>query len=247
MPVFGLGMLGGAWLVLHVFGPAPAWLAPAMLLVAVAVAWRGRWLAAGLGFGLTLAAVALDQGLAQRLEPALDGQRLVLVGVVDDLPRREQRRVVLTLRLEQPAELRGRLRLSWFEGQELPAPGERWRFAAKVQRPRGLLNTGSSSRESWLLRQGITVTGYASGTAAGQRLDAAADRLLRWRGRAASHIQEIVGDAESAAVLTAITLGFRGGLDAGTREALAATGTGHLLAISGLHVGLVAGAGGFAA
>jgi competence protein ComEC len=247
MPVVGLGMLGGAWLVLHVFAPLPAWLAPGMLLVAVAAACRGRWLLAGLGFGITLAAVALDQGLAQRLDPALDGQRLALVGVVDDLPRREQRRVVVTLRLEQPAGLRGRLRLSWYEAHALPAPGERWRFEAKVQRPRGLLNTGSSSREAWLLRQGITVTGYASGDAAGQRLDVAADRLLRWRGRAASRIDEIVGDPEAAAVLTAITLGFRGGLDAGTRDALAATGTGHLLAISGLHVGLVAGAGGFAA
>ena len=247
MPALGCGMLGGAWLVLHVLGPSPGWLVPGMLLAAVAAAWRGRWLAAGLGFGAMLAAVALEQGLAQRLDPALDGQRLVLTGVVDDLPRLEQRRVVLTLRLEQPAELRGRARLSWYEGQGVPAPGERWRFEAKVQRPRGLLNTGSSSREAWLLRQGITVTGYASGAAAGRRLDAAADQLLRWRGRAARHIAHVVGDAEAAAVLTAITLGFRGGLDAGTREALAATGTGHLLAISGLHVGLVAGAGGFAA
>lgn len=247
MPALGMGMLGGAWLVLHVFTPLPGWLGPGVLVAAVTVAWRGRWLVAGLGFGVALTAIALGQGLAQRLDPALDGQRLELVGVVDDLPRQEQRRVVLTLRLEHPAELRGRVRLSWYEAQRVPAPGERWRFAAKVQRPRGLLNTGSGSREAWLLRQGITVTGYASGDAAGQRLDVTADWLLRWRGRAASRIQDTVGDAAAAAVLTAITLGFRGGLDAGTRDALAATGTGHLLAISGLHVGLVAGAGGFAA
>jgi competence protein ComEC len=247
MPAFGLGMLAGAWLDLHVIGLLPSWLLVALLLLAAGAAWRGRWLVAGTSLGVMLAAVALAQGLAQRLDPALDGGRLVVVGVVDDLPRSEQRRVVLTLRVEAPAELRGRLRLSWYEGQALPAPGERWRFAAKVQRPRGLLNSGSSSREAWLLRQGISATGYASGAAAGQRLDANADRLLRWRGEAAARISAVVPDPVAAAVLTAITLGFRGGLDAATRDALAATGTGHLLAISGLHVGLVAGAGGFAA
>jgi competence protein ComEC len=246
MPVFGLGMLAGSWLALHVLGALFPWIIGTLLLSAVASAWRGRWLLAGIGCGAALAALALAQGLAQRLDPALDGERVVVVGVVDDLPRREARRVVLTLRLEAPEGLRGRLRLSWYEGHELPAPGERWRFAAKVQRPRGLLNTGSSSREAWLLRQGISVTGYASGQGAGQRLDTAADRLLRWRGEAASRIREVVPDPAAAAVLTAITLGFRGGLDPGTRDALAATGTGHLLAISGLHVGLVAGAGGFA-
>ena len=247
MPALGMGMLAGAWLALHVFGVLHGWFVAALLLAALGTAWRGLWLAAGIAFGMAWAAVALAQGLAERLEPALDGQRIVVVGVVDELPRREQRRVVLMLRLEAPEGLRGRLRLSWYEGDALPAPGERWRFEAKVQRPRGLLNTGSGSREAWLLRQGVSAIGYASGAAAGHRIDAGADRLLHWRGRAAQRIRDTVADPVAAAVLTAITLGFRGGLDPAAREALAATGTGHLLAISGLHVGLVAGAGGFAA
>ena len=47
-------------------------------------------------------------------------------------------------------------------------------------------------------------------------------------------------DDPARAVLVALATGDRSGLDAGTRRAFVATGTSHLMAISGLHVGLVA-------
>jgi len=242
--VFGLGMLLGSWIALAFSVPPPLALCAAMAAAAVAGLWRGKLLLAGVALGFALAAFELGAVLADRLDPALDGNHFELSGIIDDLPRREARRVVLTLRTESPATLPGRLRISWYEPGAMPAPGERWRFRAKLQRPRGLVNTGSHSREAWLARQRIGATGYASGAEAAARLDEAADRLLALRGSSARHIDRVTGNARAAAVLTAITVGFRGGLDAGTRDVLAATGTGHLLAISGLHVGLAAAAGG---
>lgn len=237
-------MLAGAWLALR--AGAPGWLAWVALALAAALLWRGRWLRGGVALGCGLALATLAGALDDRLEPALDGTRHEVVGVVADLAREEGRRVVILLRVEAPEHLPRRIRLSWYETDAVPRPGERWRFHAKLQRPRGLVNTGSSAREAWLLRQRIGATGYASGPAAGARLEQGADRLLQWRGAAAERIRAVVPDPAAAAVLVAITLGFRGGLDVATREALAATGTGHLLAISGLHVGLVAGAGALA-
>jgi competence protein ComEC len=244
MLALGLGMLAGAWLALR-FGVAP----PAALCLAAAVAGtaalvRGHLLTAGLAAGFALAGAALGQALADRLDPALDGTHVEFVGIVEDLPRHEARRLVITMRIESPAGLPRRARIAWYEPTGEPRPGERWRFRAKLQRPRGVVNSGSASREGWLLRQRIGATGYASAAAGGERLAGGADRLLAVRGRSAARIASAVGEPRAVAVLTAITLGFRGGLDAQTREALVATGTGHLLAISGLHVGLAAAAGG---
>lgn len=241
----GAGLLGGAWLVTGAATALPVGLLAASAGLTCLLLWRGCILLGGVAAGVTLAGMAVVLGLADRLAPELDGQVLDFVGIIEELPRPEPRRLVLTLRVESPQALPGRVRISWYEPTALPQPGERWRFRAKLQRPRGLVNTGSASREAWLLRQGIGATGYASGPTAGERLAEGADRVLDLRGRSAARIAEVVPDPRAAAVLTAITLGFRGGLDRDTREALAATGTGHLLAISGLHVGLAAAAGGF--
>lgn len=239
---FGLGMLVGGWLALR-FAPQPAAFCVLAIAPAVAAALRGRWGFTGLALGCALAGLSLDFALADRLDARLDATQVEFVGIVADLPRPEARRLVLTVRIEAPEGLPTRARIAWYEPTATPRPGERWRFRAKLQRPRGAVNHGSASREGWLLRQRIGATGYASGPAGAERVAVEADRLLHVRGRAAARIEAAVADPQAAAVLTAIALGFRGGLDAATREALGATGTGHLLAISGLHVGLAAAAG----
>jgi competence protein ComEC len=242
---FGAGMLAGTMLAVHSTFVLPAWFCVAALAFGLAGALRGRMLLAGAATGAAAAGLALATALDDRLKPALEGAWIEVTGVVADLPRSEPRRLVLTLLIESPVGMPARARIAWYEPSAVPRPGERWRFQAKLQRPRGVLNTGSASREGWLLRQRVGATGYASGPDGGERVAKAADRLLDLRGRTATRIEQAVPDPVAAAVLTAITLGFRGGLDAGTREALAATGTGHLLAISGLHVGLAAAAGGW--
>ena len=47
-------------------------------------------------------------------------------------------------------------------------------------------------------------------------------------------------DIVASTTLKALALGYRGDIDAATRASLQATGTAHLLAISGLHIGMVA-------
>ena len=241
-----VGMLAGTWLALQFAAPPPAWW---RVTAAIAGLWSwraGHRLATGLAAGFVVAGTALGAALSDRLEPAHEPVHVEFVGIVEDLPVREPRRLLLTVRVESPPGLPTRARIAWYEPGATPQPGERWRIRARLQRPRGVLNTGSASREAWLLRQRVGATGYASGSRAAERIAGDADRLLGLRGSSAASIAAAVTDPRAAAILTAITLGFRGGLDAATREALAVTGTGHLLAISGLHVGLAALAGGVA-
>ncbi|MCF8111579.1 MAG: DNA internalization-related competence protein ComEC/Rec2 [Desulfobacteraceae bacterium] len=63
--------------------------------------------------------------------------------------------------------------------------------------------------------------------------------IHRFRDRLDSAIRES-GDSESTAVLSALIVGKRHRIDQGLREAFNRAGASHLLAISGLHVGIVA-------
>ncbi len=62
---------------------------------------------------------------------------------------------------------------------------------------------------------------------------------VRWRGRLVERIHDLF--PERGALVTALILARREGLEPEVRDAFAATGTSHLLAISGFHVGVIAG------
>ncbi|MCF8024038.1 MAG: DNA internalization-related competence protein ComEC/Rec2 [Desulfobacteraceae bacterium] len=66
-----------------------------------------------------------------------------------------------------------------------------------------------------------------------------AHKVHRFRNRLDAAIGH-AADGDSAAVLSALVIGERGGIDQDLRKAFARAGVSHLLAISGLHVGIVA-------
>ncbi len=242
------GWLAGGLLALSLPDNTPLVFAATSLAAGVIALGARRALTAGCLLGLAVTLWAVRVGLEDRLEPTASGGHVSVVGVVDDLPRQEVRRRVLTLRVDTPADLPARVRLAWYEPGEAPMPrvGERWRFNARLKRPRGLANPGGMDWPGWLLRARIGATGYVSGTGGGVRLDGGEDGWLVMRGALAERIRTAAGEGPAGAVLVALVTGFRG-LPVPLRDTLARTGTGHLLAISGLHVGLAAALGGFAA
>lgn len=94
-----------------------------------------------------------------------------------------------------------------------------------------------------LLARGISATGYAEGrdmTARG-RCGGAAPGILaaRLRIAAAERLGRLGLTSECRATVLAMTLGERSGLDRDTKRRYAASGAAHVLAVSGLHVGIV--------
>ena len=169
----------------------------------------------------------------------------------------------------QPAPLRGRLlRLAWYdEGSagfgrptsvapeaaiapavEVPmaglrtAPlkaGQRWRMQVRVRAPRGLRNPGGFDTEQYAMAQRVAATGYVRAPEAATRLSAASG-LQAWRESMSARIAASVS-APSSRFVQALALGDTRRLDAVDWATLRANGLTHLIAISGFHVGLVAG------
>lgn len=225
------------------------------MLAAVALAlwpaWRlrrrlGRWplLLAG---GFCWAGWHAGQVIAMQLPAALEGRDLMVRGLVTAAPEHlSHAHLRLRLRIEawrsgddwQPTVLP--VRLNWYrESQDVQA-GERWQLRVRLKRPHGLANPGGFDYERWLFAKAIRATGYVRRDAANRCLSVSSAPWERLRGRLAKYLQQLDLPAAQRALLRALALGDRAGLSAAQWQLLQHTGTSHLLAISGLHVGLVA-------
>lgn len=205
-----------------------------VLIGLVCLFWRARALGLFL-LGLSWASLSAQQALDDRLAPALDGRTLWLEGKVVGLPSQDGRSVRFEFDDPQSrrAPLPKRLQLSWFAGPEVNS-GERWRLAVTLKRPHGLLNPHGPDREATLLARRIGATGSVK---AGERLAPAEGA---WRDSVRQRMLSVDAQGREAE-LVALVLGDGAGLARETWQSLQATGTVHLLVISGQHIGLLAG------
>jgi competence protein ComEC len=214
--------------------PSVGWLL-LLLVGGVACLFTRFWPVGCFLLGLCWACGSAQRALDDRLAPELDGRTLWLEGKVIGLPSRTAHGV--RFELEQPysrrAELPRRLQLSWFDGPPVRA-GEQWRLAVTLQRPAGLLNPHGPDREAQLLARRVGATGTVK---AGQVLSAVAGS---WRDELRQRLLAVETNGRQAA-LVALVLGDGAGLAREDWQTLQATGTVHLLVISGQHIGLVAG------
>ena len=239
---------GSATVLVHQL-PAPMGILPATGLLAAAVgAWwlaRWRWL-------LWFAAGALwttghiHVRLADWLPIELQGKDFAVSGWVDGFPSDSTGQVSFSFRVEA-GEPEGtvpeRLRLTWYgpppEGIQ---PGSVLDLVVRLKRPRGLMNPGGFDYARWLFQEGYGATGYVrEGRFAARETGGIARQWLKLRARLADSILAAAATKDAAALQIALSIGERFGFEDSHWRTLQRTGTSHLVAISGLHVGLVAG------
>ena len=220
-------------------------------------------LGCGAALGLLWAAIVAQHYLASELPRELEGQDLLVTGVIDSLPYRFERGLRFNFTVNEasdatgaPVRLPPRLALSWYqeprgEAQPLPAlqPGERWRLALRLKRPHGNANPDGFDYEAWLLEQALRATGSVRGDAgpgsANRRL-AAFDFSLgavveRCRGWLRGRIDSALRGQPYAGVIIALVIGDQRDIGQSDWKIFTRTGIGHLVSISGLHITMVAG------
>lgn len=244
-----IAVLVGALLALQLQAlPAIQWALLAPPLVAIAVACRPCRAPALLIAGFLWAVLRGHLALGGALPPALEGQDLALEGLIASIPERDGG--VLRFEMEVQAlagpahgwQLPARVRLQAYGPAPPVAPGERWRVNARLKRPRGLSNPGGFDYEAWLLLQRIRATGYLRPGTSGSRLGPPAGYwVTRLRDALASHLDTALREHPQRAVMKGLTVGLTGEMTSQQWEVFRATGTTHLMAISGSHVVLAAG------
>jgi len=128
------------------------------------------------------------------------------------------------------------LRLSWNKASLFLQQGQTALLRVKFKPAHGLANIGSFSYQTWLNSKNISGTGYV--------VNHKDNRLLvaqpTVRQQLFSQYQKLLPKHELTSLLLALGFGSRSELTPELWQVLQATGTGHLIAISGLHIGLVA-------
>ncbi len=211
-----------------------AWLTPVvrkLCLVIAAMLWASL-----------LLTLTLDQRLVDDF-----GNRIVLLqGTVVDIP--EQRTNSTRFYLEPDAiesysgTLPHRIRLNWYRSQQRLQAGQRWQLEVKLRQPRGFRNPGAFDYERWLFVKRIGATGYVRKSADNKLLSQAGwANIDQLRERIVRALDRACSECRYSGLFKALSVGYRGDIPGEQGKLLRETGTAHLLAISGLHIGLVAG------
>ncbi len=199
--------------------------------------------------GFSWAAWCAHQRLQDRLSIVDEGITHEIVGCVVNLPStlvawggKPGWRFVFESEHQQ--HFPKRFLLSWYgEVPDVLQAGQCWRLRVVLKRPHGLANPGGNDYEAWLLQQNIGATGSVRG---GERLTEIAlpslrARVAQWRMALLAHIKRALpADAMHAGVLQALVVGEQRAVSETDWTIFRRTGTSHLLAISGLHITLIA-------
>jgi competence protein ComEC len=201
---------------------------------------------AGLLWALLQANVTLSTGLTANLER----ENLQISGCISSLPERIGRRVRFQFDVDEIQHnghiVAGpkRIRLSWYsaKNRRLQA-GDCWQLRVRLKRPHGSFNPGGMDYEGWLYRSGIRASGYIRQWDGNRQLEQTQGQSIvhKIRQQIGEQIDQMAGESkQGVALLKALTIGDRSGLTTEQWQTFSRTGTNHLVAISGLHVGIVA-------
>jgi competence protein ComEC len=196
----------------------------------------------GLAIGYALAWASCAERLEARLDPALEGAALEITGTVASVPQEVGDGLRFTLAPEPRAGLPPLVELTWYEAEWRPRAAERLRLDVRLRRPRGFANPGGADYEALLLRKGIGATGYVR---SGQRLaadwrDVARAPVLVLRDRIAAALRGALGARPATGIVAGLSVGLQDALSREQWRDLSRSGTSHLMAISGMHIGMFA-------
>ena len=198
-----------------------------------------------LGWGST--ELRASRILLDRLEPALEGQDILVTGVIAELPRQGVTGTRFVFETET-ATLRGsvvklpeRLALGWYRSPDDEAAlagappelraGQRWRLATRLRQPHGTLNPHGFDLELWSFERELGASGNVRSPASKLDEDSGRHPIERLRQSVRDAIARHVADPATAGVLAALAIGDQAAIDREGWDLFRTTGVAHLMSI----------------
>jgi competence protein ComEC len=166
---------------------------------------------------------------------------VMVIGIVWHIPRVNHQDVKFSLKLESldgvaiSPLFRPLIKLSWQDSNQLLKMGDRVSLIVKLKPPHGFANQGGFSYQKWLLLKGFRATGYV--------VNKTPMKVIK---KGSSLRQTIFDQLEQKTslspyqgLLLALSIGEKHHISDKQWQLIKGAGISHLLAISGLHIGIV--------
>jgi competence protein ComEC len=245
----GLAMLAGVLLGLGSAAlPAAPWMLVASASVTLVLPTRlrhrtslrfGAWLLAG----MLLSWGGTRHWQSLRVPTSTADARLLFEGHILSVPAREgaELRFDVAGIVVDSGDARERIaRLVWRDARVAPRAGERWRLLVRLAPAAETHNFAGADTARFAFRDRVHLAGRVFPSNLNLRLELAEASVDSLRARVAARISDQVSDPDAAALLIALAVGLTDRMSADQWRVFNATGTTHLVAISGLHITLFA-------
>ncbi len=164
------------------------------------------------------------------------------IGEIVDLPQQKKRSVACQVQLTYPADKKLILYLETDTNSLHLLPGDEIAVQAHVKPFKNLGNPDEFDYEQFMHNKGFVGSAYVSSinwTKTGHRSSSVRIKGLRIRAKILDIYKSFGLDNDAYSFISALTLGYKADLTDDMIGAFRASGTSHVLAVSGLHVGII--------
>ena len=172
-----------------------------------------------------------------------------ITGVIVTSDARQLNRQKCILRTEflenksKPFPVKGRIRLTVSGDAPHLLTGDRIVFLGKIRSIRNFSNPGGFDYQRYMAFKKVWGSAYVSGyklTLIEKNVEKGMGAVISGARHRISNLIDQIGDKDQQGVLKALIVGDRNAISPELRRAFNRVGAGHLLAISGLHIGIIA-------
>lgn len=202
-----------------------------------------RWLF-GAGVFLLLGSISFIQYRTSESELQLADPSVpqYYSGFVLDIPEEKPRSIACNVKTNYPFQRKIKLYLAPdHEARDLK-PGEEILFYTTLQSFRNFGNPDDFDYVRFMKIKGFAGTAYIPGNdwqKTGRRSSAIKVQAQRLRAQILGIYRSLIDDEDARAFISALTLGYKADLSDDLQGDFRASGTAHVLAVSGLHVGII--------
>ena len=253
MNFFILTFLAGN-LFLQTFAELPSIFISLMMILTALIFWRSlkkksklAILPLAFAIGFAYAHWHAHSTLAWTLKKDWEIKPLIATGTIVSLPRKGKFGTQFEFHLEKLSNQQlteyPYTKIKLITKDNKIYPGDKWQFLVKLKRIHGLQSIGAYDYEAWSFEHGIRASGTVK--------DSHENKLIahqQWkyplqtlRQYLQNKINEYSPHTQTSPWLSALIIGERNGISQENWQVLRNTGTNHLMAIGGLHIGIMAG------
>lgn len=195
--------------------------------------------------GFTYSNFYAKHQLAKSFPTTLEKKTLLAKGYINSLPVGipTSPHFIFVIQQIEHSNVIYHVRLNWFHPSQNLKVGDSWQLTVRLKRPHGFFNPGGFDFEKWIFQNDLQATGYVTDSLSNTLLNSYwySKPIDRLREYISGKISSSLTDHSFSGLIKALVIGVNNEITQAQWQVFRATGASHLMAISGLHIGLVAG------